>query len=211
MINKFKRLSDRLTFLFSSTDSLRKRWPKASMLQEQHLQNCKMVTDRWKMLENIPQGGICAEVGIWKCDFSEDIMETVKPEKLHLIDIDPESIKIAKTKFDPEIRGGRVVVHHQDSSKTLSSMGENYFDWIYIDGDHNYDGVKKDLNAAHKVLKKNGLISLNDYIFFGSSDMCKYGVIEAVNEFCLQQNYEILYFALQGRMYNDVTLRKITE
>lgn len=209
MLRKINRIKERFKILFSSTDSLRKRWPEAPKLTDRHISNCRVITDRFEMLKLIPKGGVYAELGIWKCEFSEEIYRKLEPAKLHLIDISPESIQIAKTKFSKEISNGKIDVHLGDSSKTLLSLEENLFDWIYIDGDHNYSGVKRDLDAAHIKLKSDGLISLNDYIYFGPSDMTKYGVIEAVNEFCINNNYEMICLALQGRMYNDVTLRRI--
>ena len=206
---KINRIVERFKVLFSSTESLRKRWSEAPKLTDRHIGNCRVTTDRIQMLNLIPEGGICAELGIWKCEFSEEIYRILKPEKLHLIDIAPESIQIARTKFSNEISNGKIDVHQGDSSNTLLSLEDKLFDWIYIDGDHTYEGVKKDLDAAHRKIKSDGLISLNDYIYFGSSDMTKYGVIEAVNEFCISNDYEIIYLALQGRMYNDVTLRRI--
>ena len=189
----------------------REIWPFAEKLTSRHIKNCKLVEDRIKMLDFIPKGGVCAEIGILKGDYSRYILDIVKPQKLYLIDIDPKSIKVARKRFEDEIEQNLVQVHKKDSSDYLSSMPNETFDWIYIDGDHSYEGVKRDLEAAHTKLKPDGLISLNDYIFFGSSDLTKYGIIEATNEFCLTYDYELIHFALHGRMYNDVTIRRIKE
>ena len=204
-----EKIFKRLRVFTSSMEHRREIWPFAEKLTTRHIKNCKLVEDRIKMLELIPKGGICAEIGILKGDYSRYILDIVKPQKLHLIDIDPKSIKVARKRFEDEVEHNLVEIHKEDSSGYLSKIPDETFDWIYIDGDHSYEGVKKDLEAAHKKLKPDGLISLNDYIFFGSSDLTKYGIIEATNEFCLAHNYELVHFALHGRMYNDVTIRRI--
>lgn len=206
-----KKILDRFRIFFSSMSYRRERWPFTEKLEHKHIRNCRLVEDRIKMLELIPKGGVCAEIGILKGDYSRYILDTVKPLNLHLVDINPKSIKVAKKRFEDEIAQNLVEVHKEDSSTYLESVPDETFDWIYIDGDHSYEGVKKDLEAAHSKIKPDGLISLNDYIFFGSSDLTKYGIIEATNEFCVEYDYELIHFALHGRMYNDVTIRRINQ
>jgi predicted O-methyltransferase YrrM len=192
-----------------SIEERRQMWPAAQTLSEKHLKNCALVESREKILEFLPQKSVCAELGIWKGEFSHLILETVHPAELHLIDIDATSIESATGRFQSQIKSGQVHLHLGDSAIIMTSMPDQYFDWVYVDADHSYPAVSNELKVIHKKLKPGGLIALNDYTFFGPSDFIKYGVMEAVNEFCLQNDYEFLYLALQGRGYFDVVLRRI--
>jgi hypothetical protein len=60
---------------------------------------------------------------------------------------------------------------------------ENYLDWMYIDADHSYEGCKRDLNIAKKLVKNNGYILGHDY------NHKFQGVMDSVNEFIAENSY----------------------
>ena len=80
-----------------------------------------------------------------------------------------------------------------DSEKAADMFPDEYFDFIYIDADHSYEGVVRDLKAWWPKIKKGGLFCGDDYIpddgdiwLTGQGDPVyagKFGVRKAVNEF----------------------------
>jgi len=90
----------------------------------------------------------------------------------------------------------------------LQSFPDSYFDWIYIDAQHTYKGVKRDIPAAAKV-KSDGFLVFNDYTVWSQVEMQPYGVVAAVNELCLEDQWEFAYLALPPHMYCDVAVRRM--
>ena len=183
-------------------------YPEGMPLTKEHIKNCKLIENRIGLLDRMPKKSICAEVGVKDGDFSEKILSIVKPDRLHLIDSCYDNIEHAKDRFSSKI-DSQVFLHRGDSFGEIIKFDDNYFDWIYIDANHTYDLVKRDMEASRMKVKDNGLIVLNDYIFYDHIMGDKYGVVEAVNEFCNKHDYEIVYFALEPQMFNDVAVRRI--
>lgn len=71
-----------------------------------------------------------------------------------------------------------------DASKQFD---DNFFDFIYIDADHSYDGVISDLRAWYPKLKQNGIMGGHDYKerlkILPNGKKMEYGVIPAVQDF----------------------------
>jgi hypothetical protein len=180
----------------------------APTLEDIHVQNCRVVPDRHKLLMNcLPKNGVCCEVGTDTGAFAKKIIELSNPRELHLIDITFSNFK--RVDFLSAIESGTVILHEADSVVALNRFSDGYFDWIYIDGNHSYEGVKRDINAAKFKLKPMGLLAFNDYMFWSHRELMTYGVMQAVNEFCLNESWEIVYLALNTEAVNDVVLRKI--
>lgn len=179
----------------------------APELADRHLKNCRLLPNREAVLQQMKKGGIVAEVGVQEGHFSSKILQICQPEKLHLIDVALTHFGIGQ-KFESEITNHRVVLHESDSSAAISSFPDAYFDLIYIDADHSYPGVKRDIEAAKTKVKEGGFLVFNDYTYWSPVECINYGVIQAVNELCVQENWEMIYFALAGYMYCDVAIRK---
>jgi hypothetical protein len=90
----------------------------------------------------------------------------------------------------------------------LKEAGEAFFDVTYVDADHSYAAVCKDLEAAYFATKPGGLIICNDYTLWSFSQGRPYGVFAAVNEFAIAKNLRFLFLALQCHGYYDVAIRR---
>jgi len=64
-------------------------------------------------------------------------------------------------------------------------------DWIYIDGDHSFEGCYSDLEYALKVVKPGGLIIGDDY-YWPNSKWGKKGVTEAVDKIKDENNFTLI-------------------
>jgi ubiquinone/menaquinone biosynthesis C-methylase UbiE len=176
-------------------------------LSELHLKNSRVVPSREKILELVPKGGICAEIGTQTGNFARQILTILKPARLHIFDIDFTPFDHAP--FQTAIQQGIIELHQGDSSSLLAALPDRSFDFIYIDGDHSYDGIVKDLDQAARKIKDDGWIVCNDYTLYSPLEKIYYGVYRAVNEFCFKHGFEIVYLGLHPWGYHDVALRKM--
>ena len=145
-------------------------------------------------LTKIKKDSVCAEVGVWEGDFSSEILSK-NPRELHLIDpwIHQEFpwVKLAKghKKTEQVFQGvlkkfqnnTRVKIHRKNSTDANFPYG--YFDWVYIDADHSYDSVIKDLSHFVKFIKPGGYLCGDDYGWNDAVNGCPRGPKEAVDEF----------------------------
>lgn len=181
--------------------------PDYPTLSADHLANCLVLPHRNDILARMPKGSICAEIGVQAGNFSRTILDICRPAELRLVDSDMGSHGISR-RFEAEIGSGIVKLHEGDSADTLTTFEDGRFDFIYIDADHSYRGVARDIAAAHRKVRPEGLLIFNDYTFWSSAECMPYGVMHAVNEFCLAEDWEFVFMTLNSLGYFDVALRR---
>lgn len=70
----------------------------------------------------------------------------------------------------------RMILHRMTSDEALEKFEDNTYDFIFIDGLHEYDQVKKDIENYYPKIKNGGVFSGHDYEYVED-------VKRAVNEF----------------------------
>jgi hypothetical protein len=179
----------------------------APVLQPRHVERCRVAPTREDMIQRyLPKGAVVAEVGTDRGHNARTILDGARPRELHLIDVDLS--RLERGLLQSAIDDGVVRLHEADSAATLAAFPDGYFDWIYIDGNHTYGGVLRDVEQAKRKVKSDGLLVFNDYTLFSHAELVEYGVIHVVNRLCLDEGWELRYFALESQMYCDAAIAR---
>jgi hypothetical protein len=119
------------------------------------------------VLSRLPKGSVCAEIGVYQGEFSRLVLNRIKPVRFHLIDpweyfSDPSyekswyggSVGRDQANMDSICRSvcetfgskRNVFIHRARSADCAHLFPDAYFDWVYVDGNHQYEFVKQDLS-----------------------------------------------------------------
>lgn len=92
--------------------------------------------------------------------------------------------KNKKGSFDEYDIGKHVDMHIMTTKEFFSTnvIGKTKYDYIYIDGDHSYNGFRYDFEEALKRLSKTGIISCHDVLVEEGTRGYKFGVGKFLSE-----------------------------
>lgn len=169
-------------------------------------------SEREEFLQTLPKQSVGVELGVFKGEFTKDILKIVSPEKLHLVDVWWEKYGDNYPDWGPYTDFGRlktksayenvlaviddirakdkVTIHVGNDVPYLQSLPDGYFDWAYLDSSHEYEHTWTELQVLKSKIKKDGLITGHDWIEDPGAD--HYGVYKAVKEFCEKEGWEII-------------------
>ena len=144
--------------------------------------------------------GYAIEIGVADGKFSKILLDTCRFKKIYLLDtwkhFDDGSYNCSCNKAQQEqdkiyqnvvsamsMYGDKVEVIRGDSTIEFQKFQDNYFDFIYIDANHEYEPVKKDIYNWYPKAKIGGVFAGHDYMN-GVMRTGVFGVKSAVDEFC---------------------------
>jgi len=137
---------------------------------------------------------IAVEIGTYKGHNAENILKELNVKKLYIIDpyeeyetyLISENHQTQKRLSNVERKAKKRLKKSQDkiiwvkkySNDAVKDVPDN-IDFIYIDGNHEYEYVKKDIENYWKKVKKGGILAGHDIASF-------LGVAKAFVEFCYE-------------------------
>ncbi len=196
--------------------------PGASFWERVRSRAARRAVRRDFLLDLMPKGAECIEVGVFDGVLSERILALTAPRKLHLVD--PWRTRPDGSLFDgpaqefdsaqqasdslemqyqsvvrlleKEIAAGKIEIHRTLSHEAAPLFADARFDWAYLDASHYYDDVKLDLETWFPKVKVGGFITGDDY---GRQGFWDHGVTRAVDEFIRKNAVEVI--ALRNHQY----------
>lgn len=140
-------------------------------------------------------GLIGVEIGTASGSNADNIMMTLPIKKLYVIDpyedyVDKEDIvtdwhnsqQMLEAKELLSSYGEKIIFIKKYSDKAVDNIPDNV-DFVYIDGNHSYEYVKKDINLYYPKICNGGVL--------GGHDFNLYGVAKAVIEFSDKYNIKV--------------------
>ncbi len=174
-----------------------------------------------------PKNSIGAEIGVKNGHNARTMFERINPTKFHLIDpwgiydddrylehapqneMEAAYQKVVRWAEHPE-RAGRVELIRDYSYNAAPHFPDQYFDWVYIDGYHDYENVYRDLKSFAPKVKEDGFLCGDDYWYMAvnlkkskknlspEKQAFAEGMINGINDFCRDFGYDLLFITMEN-------------
>lgn len=180
------------------------------------------LSTRWArlaVLGMLPRRGTGAEIGVHLGDYAARILQVARPQRLYLIDpwlyfgddtyrsslyggsdCSPAEMErrfqSVRRRFSSRTATGQVNIIRKTSAQAMEAIGDSSLDFVYIDGNHQYEFVKDDLAQSVRTVRPGGIVAGDDYT---SGGWWAGGVKRAVDELSASKDVDLLW--ISGRQY----------
>lgn len=175
-----------------------------------------------QLLLSLNLNGYGIEIGVAEGNFSEILLSTSNLKELYMVDAwqnfgdkyvdinnvsDREQLsRYLKVVHRMKKFGNRATVLRGDCNAMVEHFMDNVFDFVYLDADHSYEFVKKNLNDWYPKVKVGGIFAGHDYLDGKDLAGTVFGVKSAVDEFVEENNVKLYVTTDDTPYFSDGTL-----
>ena len=138
-----------------------------------------------------------AEIGVWDGRYSEILCQSIPELRLLAVDSWQASPNYRESKEEwrlvydtarSKLKSYGVSIIKKTSMSAAQNVLDESLDFVFIDADHRYEAVKKDIGEWSKKVKPSGIVAGHDYYVTRSGND---GVIKAVDEYTKRHGYSL--------------------
>lgn len=121
--------------------------------------------DRTAVANWLPSDSVGIEIGVNKGEFAALLVQRCR--EYHGVDWWTQTGQQARkqaTEARLQQYGPIVHLHDADAASVIPGFPDGYFDWAYIDADHYYSAVVRDIALALPKVKPGGIIAGHDFV-----------------------------------------------
>ena len=127
-------------------------------------------------------------------NWSSDILDTVEEDGRPSTKPAEDNYRLARQRLS--FFGERSKILRKTSEEAAYMFENHYFDFVYLDADHRYEEILKDLHLWYPKIRPGGILAGHDYkdetIYWEKTNLRSYfGVKRAVDEFFKDRKLEV--------------------
>jgi hypothetical protein len=167
-----------------------------------------------RIYELIEPGGIGCEIGVKTGKNAQKLLDLARPAELYLIDPWGKDADDPYLKYYDRKKMQNLFAHVSRWAETnpnvrvirdysyvaADQFPEKFFDWVYVDGIHDYKNVYSDLASFAPKLKAKGFLFGDDYDDYSvlvnkgviNPEGPNLGSMKAVRDFCRDYGFELV-------------------
>lgn len=200
--------------VYQQKTSYEDRLPKVK-LQRQNMEKYQLLLDRDELLGLTPKNAVFAEISVDNGDFNEKTLEIYAPQKLFLVDarhtdaITMDCLKVSPRVLRKSLSRMRLKLSEDYPSTWQAMFEDNSLDRTYIDTVHPYETTIRELYTYSPKIKPGGIITGHCYTMGNLVKWYRYGVIEAVRQFCVAFEWVFIFITADVTENPSFAIRKI--
>jgi hypothetical protein len=190
--------------------------------------SCRVVATRDELAMQLPRWRTVAQVGAGLGEPTELILSVCSPPKVTVVDpftlhneaefwrshlsgdeanLDHENY--FRDRFSGPISEGRLELFRGEEFEAIEWLTDGSVGTAWVQGRTSYRDVRDHLQSLLPKMNDDGVIVVANYIMSDYLAKSDYGVIQATNEFMVQNRWEMVALALPSSMFCDVAIRRV--